>query len=120
MAALLSLGLFFYYLDDFFVVFSEQEKAKLFVKEFDDICRDLYVGVNNKKKQLGYIVDFLGLEFDTLQIEAHLPKDKLNKAIEGVIKIFEKKSSTTHEELQFLVGLLLFAAKVIHPRRAFP
>ena len=61
----------------------------------------------------------MGLEFDTLQMEARLPKDKLNKAIEGVIKFFQKKSSTTHEELQSLVGLLLFAAKVIYLGRAF-
>ena len=61
----------------------------------------------------------MGLEFDTLQMEARLPKDKLNKAIEGVTKILEKKSSTTHEELQSLVGLLSFAAKVIYLGRAF-
>ena len=96
MAAVPSWGLLFYYLDNFFAVFSEQEQAKLFEKEFDDICRNLAVGVNNKKKQLGYIVDFLELEFDTLQMEAQLSKDKLNKAIERVTKILKKKSSTTH------------------------
>ena len=76
-------------------------------------------GVNDEKKQLGYIIDFLGLKFDTLQMEARLSKDKLNKAIEGVTKFLEKKSSTTHEELQSLVGLLSFVAKVIYPGRTF-
>lgn len=52
-------------------------------------------------------------------MEARLPKDKLKKAIEGVAKVLEKKSSTTHEELQSLVGLLSFAAKVVCPGRAF-
>ena len=52
-------------------------------------------------------------------MEARLPKDKLKKAIEGVAKVLEKKSSTTHEELQSLVGLLSFAAKVVCPDQAF-
>ena len=72
-----------------------------------------------KKKQFSCIVDFLGLEFDILQIEARLPKDKLNKSSEGLTKIFEKKSSTTHEELQSLAGHFSFTAKLIYPGRAF-
>ena len=65
------------------------------------------------------MVDFLGLEFDTVLMEARLPKDKLTKAMEGVGRVLEKRSSTTHEELQSLVGLFSFAAKVVYPGRAF-
>ena len=75
--------------------------------------------MNDGKKQLGCIVDFLELEFDTLQMEAQLPKDKLKKAIEGVAKILERKSSTTHEKLQSFVGFLSFAAKIVCPGQAF-
>ena len=100
-------------------VFQQRQQAEHFGEEFDKVCTDLGIGVNEEKKQLGCIVDFLGLEFDTLQMEARLPKDKLNKAIKGVAKVLEKKSSTTHEELQSLVGLLSFAAKVVCPGRAF-
>lgn len=32
-------------------------------------------------------------------MEARVPKNKLNKAIEEVTRILEKKSSTTHEKL---------------------
>lgn len=66
MAALLSWGLLFHYLDDFFGVFEKQQQADQFGKEFDKVCMDLGIAVNDKKKQLGCIVDFLGLEFDTL------------------------------------------------------
>lgn len=69
------------------------------------------VGVNYEKKQLGCIVDFLGLEFDTLYMEARLPEDKLKKAIKEVTKVLERRSSTTHEKLQSLVGILPFASK---------
>ena len=77
------------------------------------------VSVNDKKKQTGCVVDFLGLEFDTLRIEARLPENNLKKAIEGVARVLEKTSSTTHEKLQYLVGLLLFAARVVYPGQAF-
>lgn len=113
LAALLSWGLLFHYLDDFFGVFKERQQADQFGREFDEVYTDLGMGVNDGKKQLSCIVDFLGLQFDTLQIEATLPKDKLKKAIEGVANILEKKSSTTHEELQSLVGPLSFAASCL-------
>ena len=51
-------------------------------------------------------------------MKARLPKDKLKKALDGVKKILEKKSSTTHKELQSLVRLLSFAATVIYPGQA--
>ena len=83
------------------------------------MCANLGISVNGKKKQLGCIVDFLRLEFDTLLMEARLPKDKLKKAIEEVARILERKSSSNYEELQSLVGLLSFTAKVVYPGRAF-
>ena len=60
---------------------------QLFKKEFNNLFRDFGIKVNDKKKQLGNIIDFLGLELDTLQIKAWLPKDKFNKTIKKVTKI---------------------------------
>lgn len=50
MAALLSWGLTFHYLDDFFGVFKERQQAEQFSEEFDTICTDLGVVVNDGKK----------------------------------------------------------------------
>ena len=61
------------------------------MKQFDNVCVDLSIGVNGKKKQLGFIVNFFGLEFDILLIKAQLPKDKLRKAIEKFARNFRKK-----------------------------
>lgn len=119
MAVLLLWGLFFHYLDNFFAIFEKLQQAQQFGREFNNVCSNLGVGVNDDKKQLGCIVNFLGLEFDTLRMEAQLPKDKLKKTIEGVAGVLERRSSTTHEELQSLVGLLSFAAKVVCLGRAF-
>ena len=54
------------FLNNFLTIFFKQKRAKLFTKKFDNICKDLGLEINDKKKQLGYIVDFLELEFDTL------------------------------------------------------
>lgn len=79
MAVVLVLGLIFHYLDDFYLVFKRVGETQRFGAEFDNVCTDLGVGVSGDKKQLDCIVDFLGLEFDTVKMEARLPKDKLEK-----------------------------------------
>ena len=65
------------------------------------------------------MVNFFELEFDILLIEAQLPKNKLIKAIVGVARLLEKKSLTTYEELQSLIGFFFFAAKVVYLGQAF-
>ena len=45
-------------------------------------------------------------------MEPQLLKSKLQNAMEGVVKILEKKGSTTYEELESLVGIFSFAARV--------
>ncbi len=52
-------------------------------------------------------------------METGLPKDKLKKTMEQVAKILETKSSTTHKDLEPLVGFLSFAAKVVCPGHTF-
>lgn len=110
MAVVLIQGLIFHYLDDFFAVFKKLKEARQFGTEFDNICIDLGVGVNKDKKQLGYIVGFLGLEFDTVKTEACLQKEKLEKAI----KLLEKKSSTIHEELPSSDGSMAKGGNYLH------
>ena len=106
-------------MDDFFAVFEKLQEAQQFGTEFDNVCTDFGIGINGDKKQLGRIVDFLGLGFDTVKLEACLQKDKLGKAIKGVTRLLEKRSSNAHEKLQSLVGLHSFAAKATYPGRAF-
>lgn len=63
-----------------------------FGKQVDTVYMNLGIDINNRKKQLGCIIDFLRLEFDILPIRTWLLKNKLKKVIERKIKIFEKKS----------------------------
>lgn len=88
-----SIDLFFYYLDDFFTVFKEFQKVKRFKKKFDNIYTNL------SKKQLHYLIHFFGLEFNIVKIKVCLPKTKLKKAIQKVIKLLKKGYLTTHRKL---------------------
>ena len=52
------------------------------------------------------------MEFDTLLMEVRLLKDKLKKAMDEFAKILKGENSTTHEELESLVGLFLLRPKL--------
>lgn len=90
-----------------------------FGTKFGNVCIDLGVRVNRDKKQLGYTVDFLELEFDIIKMKTRLSKNKLDKEIKRVAKLLEIRSSTTHKELQSLVGFFFFVAKVVYPAQKF-
>ena len=89
-----------------------------YCKTFDSLCETLGLKVNRNKDKLHTVVDFLGIELDTVLMQARLPEDKLQKAIELVNSALRKKSIPL-EELQTLVGFLAFASKVVIPGRAF-
>ena len=86
--------------------------------DFDDLCNELGFAVNAKKNTAGTSADFLGIELDSIAMEARLPPAKLKRAQEGVKAIFGK-DSTPYIELKSLAGFLSFAARVIIPGRAF-
>lgn len=64
------------------------------------------------------ILSFAGIELDTVQSEARLPQDKLDKCTE-LISNFLHRKKVYLEELQSLIGLLNFACSVVLPGRAF-
>lgn len=66
----------------------------------------------------GQIVVFLGIELDSLLIEARLPADKLEKAKSWVARMLTH-DVIAYDNLQSLTGFLSFAAKVVLPGRAF-
>ena len=63
-------------------------------------------------------MDYGGIEFDTLAMEARLPTAKLLKA-KKLLSILWPKHSTTLLELQSLIGYLSFCSKVIPTGRSF-
>lgn len=77
------------------------------------------MNINKDKKLLSFIIDFLELEFNTMLMEAKLPKDKLIKVMKKVERVLEKRSSTIHKELQSLVDFFSFIAKIVYLGQTF-
>lgn len=59
-----------------------------------------------------------GIEVDTVLMQARLPQDKLETAID-LVKSFSRRKKVTLMELQSCIGTLQFAAKVVVGRRPF-
>ena len=101
-----------HYLDDTLGVFPTRTLAEQFTLDYEAACHQLGLSVKHAKDALGQVVDFLGLEIDSLRMEARLPARKKTKALEWVNKLLGKCSCTLLE-IQELVSLLNFVSKVI-------
>lgn len=63
-------------------------------------------------------LQFAGITLDSVNMEALLPVDKLQKC-RNLLSEYLRKRSVTLRDLQFLISLLNFACSVIVPGRAF-
>jgi len=83
------------------------------------MCDDLGVPINDEKTvNAATCIPFLGITLDTIQMEARLPSDKVEK-LRTLLNSSFKKRTLRLKELQSLLGLLNFACRVIVPGRAF-
>ena len=64
------------------------------------------------------LLTFLGITLDTVQMEAHLPPEKLDRMRKTVALWLPKKKATKRDILS-LVGLLQHATKIVRPGRTF-
>lgn len=118
LAAVLMWTSILHYLDDFFAILSSSDDPHEYAVQFDQICSDLGLSINHIKDVMGNIADFLGIEFDSILMQARLPPDKLAKARNSVETLLNQ-ATISHRELESAVGFLSFAAKVMIPGRAF-
>lgn len=76
------------------------------------------MAINHDKDCIGTTVEFLSIELDTILMQARLPDEKLQET-KTRVKAALQKFFLSRNELEFLMGFLLFAAKVVVPGRAF-
>ena len=69
-----------HYLDDFLGILESDALADKYESLFDALCTKLGLKVNEQKDIRGTCVEFLGIEIDSLAIEARLPENKLQRA----------------------------------------
>ncbi|XP_048587466.1 uncharacterized protein LOC125570208 [Nematostella vectensis] len=106
-------------LDDFLIVAPSAELCQRQLGVFLDLCA--YLGIPMAPEKTcgpSPALSFAGIELDTIQMEARLPQDKLDKCI-TLITEFLRRKKVSLRELQSLVGLLNFACSVVIPGRAF-
>lgn len=107
-----------HYLDDFFAILPPGVDEQLYQHQFDILCGELGLKVNHKKDICDSIAEFLGIELDSIAMEARIPQKKLEKARLAVATALQGHF-ITHSDIQSLVGCLSFAAEVVVSGRAF-
>ena len=109
-----------HYLDDFlFGGKSETTQCQETMHTFEQVCTSLGIPIANKKtKGPSTVITFLGVEFDTINMELRLPSEQLQKLQLQLDHILHKDKITLLQ-LQSLLGSLNFACRVVRPGRAF-
>jgi hypothetical protein len=108
-----------HYIDDFLFVVRSRDQAQAHLDAALALCERLGIPMAPKKTEgPTTCLTFLGIELDTLAMEARLPEAKLAEL--GLLtEVWRKKSSATVRELQSLAGMLNFACAVVAPGRVF-
>ena len=99
-----------HYLDDFLIVGpSNSNQCQTDLDNFLSMCA--HIGVPNKAEktvQPSTVINFLGIELDSMSRVACLPQVKLDK-IQSTIRDMMNKTSVSLKDIQSLIGLLNFA-----------
>ena len=109
------------YLDDFFFAALIKALCDGQVQVFLDICKLICFPVSLEKTFWGtQQLTFLGLLIDTISQKICIPLDKLDKAMEMIDYMLNKKhKKITLHNLQKLTGFLNFLCRCIVPGRTF-
>ena len=106
-------------LDDFFWVNINTVMAAYCKKSWFKLTNDVQVPISlPKTTEADYVCIFSGIEFDSVNMMAQLPLDKLRKYGEA-INIMLKFRKTTLQNMQSIIGCLQYATTVVSPGRAF-
>ena len=105
-------------LDDFLSVeppYKEPNALKLLIEIFERLGVPL---APHKIFGPAQVLEFLGIILDTLQMEARLSAEKIEK-LQVVISSLQRRRKCTKRELLSLIGSLSFATRVVVPGRPF-
>ena len=106
-------------LDDFLFISKSYLQCLSALNTFQDLCRDIGVPLA-PEKTVGpaRVLDFAGIQLNTVTMEASLPPDKITKFMDSINDLQSTKSATL-KQIQSLAGMLNFACSVLAPARAF-
>jgi hypothetical protein len=111
-----------HYLDDFFLLFAPHSNSRVAhhaVEWVMGLGRNLGLCFQDSKTEWPTTtIEFLGLELDSISMEACLPADKLTY-LKELLSLWSAKRSASLREVQELSGFLQFASQVIPRSRPF-
>ena len=113
-----------HYVDDFLLIIKPHDGVTHpFPFEHRDnalaLCKELGMPMSPKKTEGPTTkLIFLGIELDTIAMEARLDETRLED-LQGLLTIWGKKTHATLQELQSLTGILSFAAQVVRTGRTY-
>jgi hypothetical protein len=109
-----------HYVDDFLFVAADRERASAQLAAVQALCARLGVPISPTKTEgPATKLTFLGIELDTIAMEARLPDDKRDGLLQLLQHWDGNKVTASQRELQSLCGKLNFAAKVVRRGRAY-
>lgn len=107
------------YLDDFLCVGSTFDECQYAQEVLVHLLH--YLGFKvawHKCSSPQKITRYLGIDFDSIRMQLHIPNDKLEK-LYSEIQYFEHKSRATRKQLQRLCGILSYCSRVVRGGRTF-
>ena len=106
-------------LDDFIFLSPSEQVCQHYLQQFFSLAELLYIPVNHKKTVMpSTCVIVHGIEVDTVSMQARLPQDKLEAAV-NLVRAYRRCRKVTLRELQSVIGTLAFACKVVIMGRPF-
>ena len=108
-----------HYVDDFLFVVKLEAEAQLFMDRALGLCEELGIPIaSDKTEGPTTCLTFLGIELDTVEMQARLPPPKLLE-LQQLCTIWERKKTASVKELQSITGSLQFACSVVRPGRFY-
>ena len=108
-----------HYVDDFMFFMHGSDAAKTALAALLKLFRELGIPVSLKKLEgPALLMVFLGILFDTAAMTIRLDDERL-AAIHAELTLWHERTAASREQLQSLIGVLSFAAKVVAPGRTF-
>ena len=108
-----------HYVDDFLLMHAHSRECSELLERILALFKRLGLPVSLAKlEHPSQLMVFLGVLFDTINMTMSLDAERL-KAIEAQLAGWKQRATASRAELQSLVGVLLFAAKVVRSGRSF-
>lgn len=108
-----------HYIDDFMLLNRGMVAAKLALDSIVKLFAELGIPISmNKLEGPTTSIVFLGILFDSESMTIRLDVDKL-ESIHAELALWHERAAASREEIQSLIGVLSFAAKVVPTGRTF-